>query len=456
MNISKKKYLLILGDIAILYLSLWLTLAVRYFDLGLDSWVTHFWPFTAVFFFWIIIFYIDDLYDLNYGRDQIDLISRLLRGTAVNAFFAVAFFYIAGSRFFSIRPQRVLLINLVIAAILLYVWRVAFNYFLRNRQTIENVLLIGNTPASREIIGEIKNNPALGFRVRALINVDGQQTLPENIEVLSDYQNLSEICRRHKIKTIVTAVNTKEFPELLENLFSCLPLQVNFYEVAAFYEKITGKIPVASIEQSWFLENLSRTKSNLYHNTKRMIDVAISSAILIIFLPFLPLIALAVKLSSPGPVLFKQKRVGENAKEFTVVKFRSMVANAENNGAQWASKDDPRVTKLGKLMRKTRIDEIPQLVNIVKGEMSLIGPRPERPEFVKQLQSQIPFYKERLLVKPGLTGWAQVMGPNYGGSKEETMEKIQYDLYYIKNQSLGLDLSIVLKTVKTILTRKGQ
>ncbi len=170
----------------------------------------------------------------------------------------------------------------------------------------------------------------------------------------------------------------------------------------------------------------------------------------------MPFIILAIKIDSPGPFLFKQIRVGKNGKDFLAMKFRTMRQDAEKNGPQWALKDDPRVTRIGKFLRKFRIDEIPQLINVLKGEMSLIGPRPERPEFVSQLKKQIPFYEERLLVKPGLTGWAQVMGPAYGGSEKESLEKLQYDLFYIKNRSLGLDLSIALKTIKTILSRQGQ
>jgi len=243
---------------------------------------------------------------------------------------------------------------------------------------------------------------------------------------------------------------------LLKNLFSCLPLQINFYDIATFSEKISGKIPVNTLEQMWFLENLTKIRSPFYQNSKRIFDLTLSILILIVALPLLPVIILAIKLSSRGPIFFQQKRVGKNSKIFTIIKFRSMFIDAENQGAQWATKNDPRVTKIGRIMRKTRIDEIPQLLNVIKGEMSLIGPRPERPEFVEQLHQEIPFYKERLLVKPGLTGWAQVEGPNYGGSKNESLEKLQYDLFYIKNQSFGLDLSITLKTIKTILTRKGQ
>jgi len=328
---------------------------------------------------------------------------------------------------------------------------------LKNRQIAENILIIGYSTEVSEIIKEINNKPAFGYKIKALITVnENEKPNLEGIEIYNNYDNLIEFCKNNKIKTIITAVDERNFPQITADLFSCLPLQINFFNLSAFYEKITGKIPVNTISRNWFLENLASSKSRLYHNFKRLIDLSISIIILIAFSPFLPLVILAVKFGSAGPIFFKQKRVGKNNLQFIVVKFRSMFIDAENNGAVWASKNDPRVTKFGKFMRKTRVDEVPQLINVIKGEMSLIGPRPERPEFVEELSVQIPFYKERLLVKPGLTGWAQVAGPAYGGSKEESLEKLQYDLFYIKNQSLGLDLSIVLKTIKTILTRKGQ
>jgi lipopolysaccharide/colanic/teichoic acid biosynthesis glycosyltransferase len=176
---------------------------------------------------------------------------------------------------------------------------------------------------------------------------------------------------------------------------------------------------------------------------------------LIISIPFLPILYAVVKLNSHGPFLFIQQRTGRHGKKFMAIKIRTMHKNAETNGPQWAQKNDPRVTRSGRLMRKIRVDEIPQLINVLRGEMSFIGPRPERPEFIEKLENKIPYYKERLLVKPGLTGWAQINFP-YGASEEDALEKLQYDLYYIKNRSFVLDISILLKTVKTVLGGRGQ
>ena len=231
---------------------------------------------------------------------------------------------------------------------------------------------------------------------------------------------------------------------------------MDIYNISGFYEIITNKIPVENIEYDWFLENLSENSKKAYEIFKRLVDIIFAIIGLIISIPFLPFIILAIKIDSNGPIIFRQIRTGKNGKDFLAMKFRSMVDNAEKNGAQWAEKNDSRITKMGKIMRKTRLDEIPQLINILKGEMSFVGPRPERPEFIEILSKEIPFYKERLLTKPGLTGWAQLKGPAYGGSKEESLEKLKFDLYYIKNRNFLLDISIILKTVNIVLNRKGQ
>ncbi len=217
-----------------------------------------------------------------------------------------------------------------------------------------------------------------------------------------------------------------------------------------FYEKITGKIPVTALERTWFLDNISQKNNVWALIVKRIVDIIFAAILGIIGLILLPILAIIIKLESKGPLIYKQKRVGLNGKVFTVFKLRSMAQDAESDGqAVWAQKKDARVTKIGKFIRKARLDEIPQFWNILMGNMSFVGPRPERPEFVEQLKEEILFYNERHLVKPGLTGWAQINYP-YGASVEDAREKLSYDLFYIKNQSLAMDISIILKTINTI------
>lgn len=457
-----RKYILLIGDVLILYLSLLLTLLIRYqekFDLILFQ--RHLLPFSIVFLILLVTFYIDEMYDLTIGKGLAELFNRLIRSLMIGGGIGIIFFYIASGRLFTIRPQRVFLIYLLIAAILIYFWRIGFNRLVRSPKISRNVAIIGFNALTQEITEELITKPEFGLQTKIIIptNHEERVLIPKHLQPLiseTPIEQLKNICQDKNIEIIASTIHPRENPTLLKSLIDCLPLKITFFDITNLYEKITGKIPVNKIEQIWFLENLSENNKKLYDRIKRLIDLIASLSLLIISLPFFPLITLVIKLDSAGQTFFTQQRTGKEGDPFTAVKFRTMVKNAEDNGPQWAVKNDGRVTRVGRFLRKTRIDEIPQLFNVLKGEMSLIGPRPERPEFVEQLQKEIPFYKERILIKPGLTGWAQVAGPAYGGSTEESLEKLQYDLFYIKNRSFGLDLSIALKTIKTILSRKGQ
>ena len=231
---------------------------------------------------------------------------------------------------------------------------------------------------------------------------------------------------------------------------------VTFRNLSSFYEDLTNRIPLGAINQIWFLENLSEGSKKTYEELKRFADMSFAVVLGIIVLPFLPIIALAIKTTSTGQIFYRQERIGRNGKTFKIIKFRTMRVNAEKEtGAVWAQENDPRITGLGKFLRKTRIDELPQLWNIVRGEMSFVGPRAERPEFHDRLKAQIPFYEERYIIKPGLTGWAQI-NYRYGSSVSDAAEKLQYDLYYIKNRSLVLDLGVILKTINIALKQEGR
>ena len=245
--------------------------------------------------------------------------------------------------------------------------------------------------------------------------------------------------------------------EMIRKLMEMRLRGVYIYSLADFYEQIWEKIPPASIKDDWFAftSGFSLLHNRINTRIKRLIDFLLTGFVLLITLPIILIVIIAIKLDSPGPIFYSQNRTGFNGKPFKVHKFRSMYQHAEKQGAQWACKKDSRITKVGYFIRITRIDELPQLWNVLKGEMSLIGPRPERPEFDVQLREQIPYYDVRYLVKPGITGWAQVKYP-YGASVEDAYQKVAYDLYYIKNYSLLLDLAIVLKTIRIVFLGKGR
>ena len=230
--------------------------------------------------------------------------------------------------------------------------------------------------------------------------------------------------------------------------------KVAIEESASFYERLTGKISTEMLRPSWLIFSQVADPGRVYRRITSILDVVCAVVILISTLPVMLVVAIAIKLDSDGPVFYSQERVGLHGRPFRIVKFRSMRADAEKNGAMWATQTDPRITSVGKLIRKCRIDELPQLVNVIRGEMSLIGPRPERPVFVEELERQIKYYGQRHLIKPGLTGWAQVRY-RYGSSIEDAREKLRYDLYYIKNQSPWLDALILLETVRIVLFGRG-
>jgi lipopolysaccharide/colanic/teichoic acid biosynthesis glycosyltransferase len=233
-----------------------------------------------------------------------------------------------------------------------------------------------------------------------------------------------------------------------------LALKVNFINLSHFYEEILGKVPVDLINKTWFLENLTEGNKTHFDLVKRIFEFFLSAIILIVTLPFWLLISVLIKISSKGPVFFEQERIGQNDMKFKMIKFRTM--RMDSNDFRPTEENDERITKVGLFLRRTRIDELPQMINILRGEMSFIGPRPERPELVSELEHRIPFYNERMLVKPGLTGWDQVSNEYHSPSYEDTIEKLQYDLFYVKNRSFYLDVSIFLKTISTVLSRSGR
>lgn len=441
-----KKLSLLWGDIIILYVSLWLALNIRYqFYIAPDLWKYHLISFSVIYFFWLIIFYINGLYDLKLARNDHIFYVILFRAFLMAASFAAIFFYFIP--YFIITPKTNLFLDIIISSFLFLIWRHAFNHFIKTPTLLNNVLIIGKNKETEELINHLKNNPQLGYYPKR--NLDHQE-----IRLIFD---LIENLVRDNIQIIVTAVDPHKDGKLVKNLYQCLPLKITLMDLPTFYETIIGKIPISAIEEIWFLENLMNNNKELYEALKRAIDVILAISFGVLTVPFYPLVALAIKLNSPGSIFYKQTRVGQDGKIFTLIKFRSMVENAEKNGAQWTIENDSRITFVGNFLRKSRIDELPQTWNVLKNDMSFIGPRPERPEiaFGKNFPDHIPFYQIRHLIKPGLTGWAQV-NYHYGASVEDAFEKLQFDLYYLKNRSFALDLDILLKTIKIVLSREGR
>ncbi|ABB37630.1 exopolysaccharide biosynthesis polyprenyl glycosylphosphotransferase [Oleidesulfovibrio alaskensis G20] len=313
------------------------------------------------------------------------------------------------------------------------------------------VLIVGNgelADAMRTLVLESRGR----YRLKGFVECSANGgELADTLDGLS----LLEYARKNKVRKMVVSLTERRGAFPLDEVLRCRMNGIEVVDAASFYEEANKKLYIENITPSWFIFSQGFRISAWRRLGKRVMDVVFSSLGLLLTAPFFPLMALLIKLDSPGPVFFRQVRVGAGDSEFVIFKFRSMRCDAEEKtGAVWAKVNDPRVTRLGNFLRRSRIDEIPQLINVIRGEMSLVGPRPERPEFVRTLRRQIPFYSERHYMKPGVTGWAQVRYP-YGASEEDAIEKLRYDLYYIKNYSILFDLRIMLDTVGVVLFRKG-
>lgn len=453
-----KKIILLIGDVIILYISLAIALTIRYRGFNFNIFQSHFVPFSIIYLFWIIIFYIHNLYELDIAKNNVAFSSALIRALVISGVISVAFFYLIPSLTInSITPKTNLFLNIIVFIILFYGWRYFFNLLAGSIKSKTNVAIIGYNPQAIELAKELIKNPQLGYKLKLIIKnheeIDRTE-LPE-IKIMQGFKNLREVLQQEKINIAMVTPEVYKSQDLIQSLFECIKYKIDFINLPEFYENITQKVPLTAINEVWFLENISQEKKQSYETLKRVFDFILGFMLLIVSLPFWPLIAIIIKLGSPGRIFYTQIRVGKSGKPFTMTKFRSMQQDAEKDGPKMTVEQDTRITKFGKFLRKSRLDEIPQLWNIIKGEMSFVGPRAERPEFHQELRTKIPFYQERYLIKPGLSGWAQIKY-GYGSSVADNFEKVQYDLYYIKNRSFIFDLSIILKTINIVLRGGGR
>jgi len=452
MNAKLKKVTLLSGDVVIFYLSLYFTLLVRYLKLPDERlWNDHIIPFSMIMLGWAILFYIANLYDLKSTLNRPGLMQLQGKILFIAGVIAIAFFYLTPG--ILIAPKRNLFIFLIIFSILFFAWRQLYYWLLKSYLPKTSIGIIGYNGQVAELITEIESSPSLGIRLAFLMDTE---VIAENIRIpiIRTIDKLKEAISENKINTLVLATNPHSSPELRSLLFDCLPMKINFVGLLKFYETITGKVAVEAVNQMWFLENLNEGDKYYFDKLKRIYDIILSIIILLATIIFWPVIAFIIKRESSGPVFFCQVRLGKNGIPFSMIKFRTMTENG--NTYSPTEMGDARITKTGAFMRKTRIDEIPQILNILRGDMSFVGPRPERPELVENLEKNIPFYRERMLVKPGITGWDQVSGEYHSPSHEDTLKKLQYDLFYVKNRSIYLDIVILLKTVMTVVSRGGR
>ena len=320
----------------------------------------------------------------------------------------------------------------------------------------KRVLIVGTGDEAVAVERQLRAMGHPKFRVIGFFAADGGQPAASTSRVFAGSDSIYDLVRRQRIEEVIVAVKEQRGGVLpMRELIECRINGVPILDLAGFYERVRGEVPVESLKASWLIYGQGFAQDWLRTLIKRVFDISISLVLLLMALPVMLMTALLIKLESAGPVFYRQQRVGRGGSAFDVIKFRSMRLDAEKDGiARWAQARDPRVTRVGAFIRKMRIDELPQLLNVLRGDMSLVGPRPERPVFVDQLKQQIRFYDIRHSVKPGVTGWAQVRY-SYGASVEDAVRKLQFDLYYVKNHSLFLDLLILVETVRVVLFREG-
>ncbi len=402
---------------------------------------------TGVTVLTLLLSYYFDLYEPQRMSERWEIYFRLLLVLSVLSFFMAGLVYFIPDAYIG---PHILTVGISLLAIVLVLWRRAYEWIIGLPVFRERVYVLGSGERARTLVQTLRVRRDAGIEVIA-----GQADGVYN----GDFEHFAADLRallkpKPHVDRVIVAMENRRGSMPVRELLNLRLNGVVIEDASALMERLLGRLPLEGLNPSTLIFTHGFNVKASQQIIRRLISIAVSFVGLCICLPFIPFIVLAVRLSSPGPIFFRQTRVGLRGRHFSVIKFRTMRQDAEAHGAVWATKNDPRVTALGRFMRKTRLDEIPQLWNVLRGEMGFVGPRPERPEFVQWLANEIPFYELRHMIRPGITGWAQVRY-QYGASLEETKQKLEYDLYYVKHLSVGLDLLIMFETIKTIILRRG-
>jgi sugar transferase (PEP-CTERM system associated) len=391
-----------------------------------------------------ITLYYNDLYDLTITSHYAELGIRLLQALGVASIFFGVTYYVFPQLMIG---EGVFILIIFLLILLIVSWRLGYSFVLANGLFNQKIIILGSGQLAQAIKNDIREKRDSGYEIADIIE--------ECQKLKCDYSNLCETAESLQIQKIVVALEEKRGKLPVQELLACRMRGIEVLEGTSFYEMLMGKLYVKQLNPAWLIFSDGFRKSAALTAAKRIGDIIFSIVLLLVLSPVILITAISIKLDSRGPIIFSQERNGQNGKPFFIHKFRSMVVDAEKrSGPVWAADDDDRVTRVGRIIRKLRIDETPQLWNVLKGDMSFVGPRPEREFFIKQLKAEIPYYSERFTVKPGITGWAQVCY-QYGASVDDAIEKLNYDLFYIKNLSFLFDMLIVFRTVKIVLFGKG-
>ncbi len=425
-----KMFLLLVIDLAVAFCALIFMLLLRYGEVNFGAYLNlHIIPFSIITVLFILVFYIFNLYSFRFNKNITEFSNSFIKSLLISFSLSVVIFYIFGE-FFKLTPKTNLILFTGIFGVIDFYLRILIKRYFVKKNINRKIVIISENEDS--LIKELKQNQNIGYEI---LKISNTFDLDEVISLNPD----------------LVVVNLKQEQEYTK-FYALLKKGIFVYTVNDFYEEVFQKVPVEKIEENTVMEYLNKNKI-IFNFTKRILDVVLSIILIIILSPILFITTVLIKLTSKGPILFIHKRVSQNDALFTIYKFRSMYIDAEKDGAVWTEdyKKDPRITPMGRFIRATHLDEIPQLVNILKGDISFVGPRPERPEFTGKLEKDIPYYALRHSVKAGLTGWAQV-NYKYGSSVEDAREKLKYDFYYIKNRTIFFDILIIMKTIARLFT----
>ena len=445
---KKEPLFLFLGDLFIFALSLWVSLALRGGSIAIwNSFKDHIVPFGIVFLAWTLVFFIAGLYDKYTTILKDSMPGMIFNAQLVNSGIAVAFFYLIP--YFGIAPKTILFLNLIISFVLIYAWRM-YHHSVFGLRKKEPAIIIGSGEEMNNILKEINANPRSELKFVLSIDLDKENNTDYIKDIL--YKIKSE-----DTSVVVVDLKDERLEPVLPVLYNQIFSGVRFIDMDKVYESVFDRVPLSFLQYDWFLENISQKHDAIYLFFKRFFDIIASSIILVVLIILFPFIAVAIMLDTKNTkIMISQKRIGEGGKIIRIYKFLTMLLD---DGGDEELKKKNRFTNVGKFLRKTRLDELPQAWNVIKGDLSLIGPRPELPLFVELYEKEIPYYSIRHIIKPGLSGWAQICQnnpPKGGVNFDDTKTKLSYDLYYLKNKSIVLDLNIGLKTIKTLLSRKGK
>ena len=444
---KKEPIFLFIGDILFFTISLWVTLLVRYAKIpSQEFFLEHLAPFSILFLIWSISFFIAGLYERQALIQKRSFLANIISTQIINSILAILFFYFIP--IFGLAPKTIIFVYLIISLVAIILWR---NYIIPSLGIKKklNAMLIGRGDEMKNIKKEVNNNPWYNFQFVLSINLDKRTNIDFQKDILNPIYE-------HNITTIVMDLKDPELQKTVPYFYNLIFSKIKFLDIHEIYEDIFDRIPVSLIRYHWFLENINSSQRYLYSFSKRVMDILISLPLALITILICPIIWIAMRMEGKGPLFYIPERTGKNNSIIKLIKFRTMTQTL-TDASDWG-KGENKVTKVGNFLRRWRIDEFPQTINVLKGDLSLIGPRPEFISAVEKYEEKIPHYGIRHLIKPGLSGWAQIYhkeAPRHSIDVKQTKIKLSYDLFYIKNQSFLIDLKIALKTIKTLISRSG-